>query len=256
MGHAVRSRSDSDAGRRLVSGDRRLSRDRKVVFWDFHGTLAEEPGGWAGTLIETLDRYSSGHRINSEDLRPHLRDGFPWHRPEKPHPELSSSELWWESVHPVFGRAFESVGIQPSKAREMARKVRLVYTRPERYRLYGDSIAALESLRSAGWDHVILSNHVPELTEIVESIGLSEQFQAVVNSAITGYEKPHRRAFEAALEAAGKPASAWMVGDNPVADVLGAEEAGIPAILVRRQDPRCRRAAPDLIAAAEIIRRS
>ncbi len=226
------------------------------MFWDFHGTLAEEPGGWPGTLAETLDRYSPGHGVDPEELRSFLRDGFPWHRPEKPHPELSNSDLWWERLEPVFAKAFESVGIEAAKGHELARKVRAVYVRPRRYRLFDDSLETLRSLRKHGWQHVIISNHVPELAEIVDAIGLEGEFQSVVNSAITGYEKPHRRAFEIALEVAGNPASAWMVGDNPLADVLGAESAGIPAILVRREDPRCLRTAPDLFAAAETIERT
>ena len=32
-----------------------------------------------------------------------------------------------------------------------------------------------------------------------------------------------------------------MVGDNVVADVLGAEAVGLPAVLVRRPDPRATR---------------
>jgi FMN phosphatase YigB (HAD superfamily) len=37
-----------------------------------------------------------------------------------------------------------------------------------------------------------------------------------------------------------------MVGDNVVADVLGAEAVGIPAVLVRRPDPRAVRYADSL----------
>ena len=37
-----------------------------------------------------------------------------------------------------------------------------------------------------------------------------------------------------------------MVGDNVVADVLGAEAVGIPAVLVRRPDPRAARYADSL----------
>jgi len=43
-----------------------------------------------------------------------------------------------------------------------------------------------------------------------------------------------------------RPAEAWMVGDNIVADVLGAEAVGIPAVLVRRPDPRAHRYAESL----------
>jgi putative hydrolase of the HAD superfamily len=80
---------------------------------------------------------------------------------------------------------------------------------------------------------VILSNHVPELEGIVEALGLSNVIDAVVNSARTGYEKPHPEAYAAGRAAAGDPDELWMVGDNHVADVAGAEAAGIRAILVR-----------------------
>jgi ribonucleotide monophosphatase NagD (HAD superfamily) len=43
-----------------------------------------------------------------------------------------------------------------------------------------------------------------------------------------------------------------MVGDNPLADVAGAEVLGIPAILVRT-DGRARHAVGDAVAAARLI---
>ena len=228
----------------------------KTVFWDFHGTLVDDPGGWPGALIEVLDRYVPGHGVDKEEVRPFLRDGFPWHRPEKPHQELSSPDAWWENLEPLFAKAYEGVGIQPARSCELAREVRTMYVRPERQKLFDDSLETLESLRKDGWRQVILSNYSPELPEIVAAVGLSRFFDAVIGSAATGYEKPNRRAFEIALGAAGNPAVAWMIGDNPEADVLGAERAGIPAILVRREDPRCPRVAPDLCAVLEIIRRT
>ena len=231
-------------------------RGGRTVFWDFHGTLADDPGGWPGALIEVLDRYAPGHGVDREEVRPFLRDGFPWHRPDKAHPELSRPNAWWENLEPLFGNAYEGVGIQPARSRELAREVRTMYVRPERQKLFDHSVVTLESLRKDGWRQMILSNHAPELPEIVDGVGLSGFFDAVIGSATTGYEKPNRRAFEIALEAAGNPEIAWMVGDNPEADVLGAERAGIPAILVRKEDPRCSRIASDLRAVLEIIRRT
>jgi putative hydrolase of the HAD superfamily len=34
------------------------------------------------------------------------------------------------------------------------------------------------------------------------------------------------------LDRLGRPSHTWMVGDNPLADVAGAQAAGIPALLV------------------------
>ena len=228
----------------------------KTVFWDFHGTLADDPGGWPGALIEVLDRYVPGHGIDREEVRPFLRNGFPWHRPDKPHPELSSPDAWWENLEPLFARAYEGVGIQTAKSSQLAREVRTAYVRPERQVLFDHALGTLESLRRDGWRQIILSNHAPELPEIVDGVGLSSFFDVIITSAATGYEKPNLRAFEIALEAAGNPDMAWMVGDNPEADALGAERAGIPAILVRKNDPRCPRVARGLRAVLEIIRRT
>ena len=99
---------------------------------------------------------------------------------------------------------------------------------------------------------MVLSNHVPELEDIVTGVGLRGHFEAVLTSALMGYEKPHPEAFRMALREAGSPEQVWMVGDNPVADVQGAESLGIPAILVHSDGPAARRA-PDLLAAAEMI---
>ena len=94
---------------------------------------------------------------------------------------------------------------------------------------------------------------MPELPAIVIALGLADMIDAVVSSAATGYEKPHPRAYAAGLTAAGNPATAVMVGDNPVADALGAEEVGLRAVLVRRDDARARLRAPDLRAAIDLI---
>jgi FMN phosphatase YigB (HAD superfamily) len=44
-----------------------------------------------------------------------------------------------------------------------------------------------------------------------------------------------------------------MIGDNVVADVLGAEAVGIPAILVRRPDPRARLYCDSLAGVEELL---
>ena len=41
--------------------------------------------------------------------------------------------------------------------------------------------------------------------------------------------------FQLALQEMGNPECVWMIGDDPVSDVGGANSAGIPAILVRRK---------------------
>ncbi len=224
----------------------------RLLIWDFDGTLAHRRGetGWSILLAEALDGEEPGHGHSAETFRPHLRDGFPWHRPEVAHPELCEPEAWWASVRPILARAYERAGYAPARASELAEAARRLYVDPHvGWALFDDARPTLERLSRAGWTHAILSNHVPELRRIVAGLGLDRLVELVSCSAETGYEKPHAEAFAGVLEHL-RPAEAWMIGDNVVADVLGAEAVGLPAVLVRRPDPRAARYA-DTLAGVE-----
>jgi putative hydrolase of the HAD superfamily len=226
----------------------------RVVLWDFDGTLAERPGLWGACLLETLDEHEPGHAVELDRLRSRLRDGFPWHRPHVAHPELCEADAWWAHVSRLLAAAYEGVGIAAGRAGELASLARARYVDVSHgWRLFDDTLPVMEQLQAAGWRHAILSNHVPELPALVHGLGLARLVDVVHTSAATGYEKPHPRAFAGALDACGRPGEVWMVGDNPVADVAGAEAAGVPAILVRRDAPGVARSAPDLVAAARIL---
>jgi putative hydrolase of the HAD superfamily len=225
----------------------------RVVLIDFDGTLAMRPGLWGGCVLELLDELEPGHGIELDRVRAGLRDGFPWHRADEPHPELSDPEAWWAPVHELIARAVVEAGLAPERAAALARAFRGRFCDPSRgWELFEDSIPALVRLREAGWRCVVLSNHVPELPALASGLGLSDHVDAIVTSATIGYEKPHPEAFRIALRAAGDPDQAWMVGDNPVADVGGAEALGLPAVLVRRPG-EARFRAEDLHGAVDLI---
>jgi len=90
------------------------------------------------------------------------------------------------------------------------------------------------------------------LPAIVAGLGLDALVEVTVTSAAIGFEKPNPAAFEHVLRECGRPGRVWMVGDNPAADVAGAEALGIPAILVRAASG-AKRCAADLHEAATII---
>ena len=54
-------------------------------------------------------------------------------------------------------------------------------------------------------------------------------------SASTGYEKPNPEAWYIALRNLDPDTRVIMVGDNVNADARGAEQIGLPSILVRKQ---------------------
>ena len=212
---------------------------------DFDGTLVR-PRRWSQCLVDVFDELAPGHAVTIEDVRPYLRGGFPWHRHDEPHPHLDTTDAWWWTLDPWLTRAFEGCGLDPALVPQAVDAVRSSYCDPARFQLYPDTLDALRMLRCGGYEAVVLSNHVPELPDLVEALGLVDLITEVHTSAVTGYEKPHPEAFRIGLGGTD-PAEAWMVGDNPEADVAGAERAGIPSILVRRPGH------PDLLEAVRQV---
>lgn len=233
----------------------RMSDPSRVIFWDFDGTLAYRPNEWRGCLIEVLDQYEPGHGITTETIRPHLQAGFPWHRPDLPHPELSDPETWWARVQSILATGLRAEGIPHLRSEEIARIFRLRYINGTiGWTLSPEVVSVLTRLSNEGWHHVILSNHVPELPDIVDGVGLGALVENVISSATTGYEKPHPEMFALARKLSGEPQKIWMIGDNPQADVEGARAAGIPAILVQHPDRPLTPGAVSLLQVEQIIR--
>jgi putative hydrolase of the HAD superfamily len=224
----------------------------RAVIWDFDETLARRSGRWSDTLVAVLDAASPGHTMTASAFSPGLSHGFPWHDWERPHPELSDPDRWWDNLRPVLQGAMESAGVSESVAARACAGFRAEYLRIDRWSVFPDTEAALDRLRLAGWSQAILSNHCPELPDLVRGLGLSDYFDLVLTSAAIGFEKPHPEAYARAVRELGSPQSVWMVGDSPEADIAGAQRCGIPGILVRRPAPGFSYA-PDLTAAVDMI---
>ncbi len=97
--------------------------------------------------------------------------------------------------------------------------------------LYPEAAEALESL-ARRYPLVAVTNGNARL----ERIGIDHLFTDAVSARDVGEAKPHRSMFDAALKAAGEPASATLhVGDHPEHDVHGAKLAGLDAVWLNRK---------------------
>jgi putative hydrolase of the HAD superfamily len=232
--------------------ERAAATDR-VLIWDFDGTLGHRPGHWSGAIADALTDVLGRHEFGPAKISREIRHGFPWHAPDVPHPLLADPDAWWRHMSRVLTAAMGRLGVDAAAAAAAADRVRPHYTDLTSWRLFPDTLPALATLSGLGWRHVLLSNHVPELPEIVTGLGLGPHLEAIVNSAATGYEKPHPQAFRLALERAGGPATALMIGDNPVADIAGAVSIGLRAILVRTRPADGSRHVSDLAQLMELV---
>lgn len=210
---------------------------------------------WSAALLELLQQEMPAVIATTEQLQPHLQAGFPWHNPDQPHPEIQTPEEWWDRLAPVFRAAFQGLGVGTWQAQRLAQQVRHIYADPERWRLFDDTLPTLDQLHAQHWAHVLLSNHVPELRDIIDYLGLMPRLTRIFNSAETGYEKPHPHAFQMVLDAFPDATVLWMIGDNMEADVAGAQALGIPAILVGERDQVTRYACSRISEVPAIVNR-
>jgi putative hydrolase of the HAD superfamily len=207
----------------------------KLLIWDFDGTLAFREGLWSSAVAEVARAHIPGCQVAREDFLPHLQSGFPWHSPELPHPHITSAQDWWQHLSPVIaGALVKGTGMPARQAEKLVPVVRATFVDPRHWALFDDVLPCLEALTEAGWTHVVLSNHVPELPLLIEALGLTPHMAQVFNSATLGYEKPHPESFGTVLGAFPDAARAVMVGDDYAVDVQGAEAVGLSAILVRK----------------------
>lgn len=99
-------------------------------------------------------------------------------------------------------------------------------------RLFDDARDLLRDLRTAGIRTAILTDLTAQIQfRKLVYFGLDQQFDAVVTSEEAGVDKPAREMFVLLFDKLRleDPAGVWMVGDNPVADIRGAQAHGLAA---------------------------
>lgn len=211
----------------------------RYLIWDFDGTLAYREGMWSSALLTALAEVEPNSRVRREQFQPFLQTGFPWHNPDQPHVELKTSEAWWNELTPIFEQAFmHGGGLKLEQAQRLAKRIQHIYPNPHYWKVYDDTLPTLQQLSNQGWQHLILSNHVPELEAILVALELRPYFEQLFNSAKTGYEKPHPHAFQMVLATIPQYSAIWMIGDSFQADITGATRVDIPSILVRKRHPQ------------------
>jgi putative hydrolase of the HAD superfamily len=104
-----------------------------------------------------------------------------------------------------------------------------------RFSAYADALTTLPLLRARGVKLVVVSNWDVSLAQVLADLQLTRLLDGVVTSAQVGRPKPAPDVFAAALALTGTaPRETLHVGDDPYADLLGAQAAGVNAVLLCR----------------------
>jgi len=142
--------------------------------------------------------------------------------------KLKKEVLQYERFHATL-KQFGTDDIQ------LAKKMGDAYVEisPRQKILLPNTIPVLQELTKIGFQLHIITNGFVEVQYIkLENCGLKDFFKVIVCSEVVGKNKPAIAIYNYALEKANCAANdALMIGDDYVADVSGALNAGLQAVL-------------------------
>jgi len=145
-----------------------------------------------------------------------------------------TSDAWRDYFHILLTR----VGVPPEWTDEIIDTLAEAHERVGLWTVPIDgAIDAISELKRSGYRLGVVSNAEGRVERDLSGAGFAGLFETVVDSHLVGVEKPDPRIFHIALERLGASAgSALFLGDVPSVDVVGAQAAGLTAVLLDRHD--------------------
>jgi putative hydrolase of the HAD superfamily len=144
---------------------------------------------------------------------------------------LDDQKRWWkDTVH----RVFNDVGMVQNFD-QFFDEVYEKFRGAQGWVLFPETLEVLEELKRRKFKLGVISNFDTRIYSVMESLGIRDFFDAITLSSETGYSKPDREIFDAAVAAIGLPASQILfVGDSLEDDVEAGLRAGLRAVLIDR----------------------
>jgi HAD superfamily hydrolase (TIGR01509 family) len=194
-----------------------LSFDLDDTLWPVGPVIAAAESTLLSWLRERYPLTLSGHDL--ESLRA-LRAGVAQRFPDRGH---DLTFLRHRTLKDLFGAA----GHAESLADEA---LEVFFSARNRVEFYDDVRPALTRLRSR-YRLFAVSNGNADL----QRCGIGDLFAGHVTASAAGAAKPDARIYAALLKMAGvEPARVLHIGDDPLADVVGATQAGMQAVWLNR----------------------
>jgi REG-2-like HAD superfamily hydrolase len=215
----------------------------RAVFLDIGETVMRPNPSWEGVYALAFREF--GVEVDIDDLNAALRRAYHhggWGMEGGFDPTEATS--YQRSVD-IDAMAIAELGLGPMPD-GFYRRLAELFMVTSHWHIFPDAYEALPALKERGLVVGAVSNWVWNLPELLHALDLVGQFDFIAASARIGFEKPHPRIFEWALEqAAVAPHEVVHVGDHVDADVLGARQAGIQGVLIDRHGRYAAEDVPD-----------
>ncbi len=198
----------------------------KAIFFDWDHTLWDHDRNAREVILDLVDEFNLTNTLEADQndiwnsfnvLNNQLWDDYQSKK-------ITQLELR-ESRFELF---FSQLGYKGNPRKFSSE---FLYRTPRKKHLLGGASEIIEEL-ALKYPLFILTNGFEDIQFVkVEASGLKHCFQSIITSQEVGTQKPDKKFFEYALKRADCLANeVVMVGDHPIADIHGAENAGIQSI--------------------------
>jgi putative hydrolase of the HAD superfamily len=205
------------------------------IFFDVDDTLIEWTVSWREVF--TVAAREVGVEVSRERAWQALENAFgTYYNHYLAQYAASGDELaFWRAYD---GRILSDLGVAgPHLPRATERVIELL-KQPHSMRLYDDVPEALKVLSEHGMRLGIVTGR-PRAEPDLGALGVRDYFHPVIDAFSVGSSKSVGHMFHVAAQVAAEAGlPAWHVGDNYEDDVLGAQAAGLRAVLLDRKGER------------------
>ncbi|MGE5550464.1 MAG: HAD family hydrolase [Bacteroidota bacterium] len=133
-----------------------------------------------------------------------------------------------------FRVVLEELGVSPEDAETIKDAIVAIHSKRNIWNATYPWVAeTLTRLKRMGYGMSIISNTDARVKEQLEDGGIVDFFDQIFDSKLIGFTKPDPRLFKYSCDALGvQPEECLYIGDSLMIDVLGANNFGMPAVLV------------------------
>lgn len=142
----------------------------------------------------------------------------------------TEAHLWRE----YFVRLMADCGVPEEQLASVGERLREAHGESHLWTHFDPgTVPALQRLKEAGYRLAVISNADGRVEGLMETAGIRDFFEFVLDSELEGVEKPDPEIFLRACARMGvEPGEALYVGDLYPVDVLGARKVGMHAVLL------------------------
>lgn len=204
---------------------------RCYIFFDVDDTLIEWTVSWREVF--TVAAREIGVEVSRERAWQVLENAFgTYYNQYLAQYAASGDELaFWRAYD---GRILSDLDVPERHLSRATERVIELLKGPQAVRLYGEVPEVLRALSDRGMRLGIVTGR-PKAKPDLGALGVDHYFDPVIDAFSVGSSKSAGHMFHVAAQAAAEAGlPAWHVGDSYKDDVLGAQAAGMNAVLINR----------------------